>query len=582
MATTTPADAPALVGSELPAEPGDGAVIVCDTVADARAVSATWGECALTWPGRRASWHAGEWSVLRGRRVVVLSAASNAARERARAIAAHLHELGVAELRIGIAEGDDRTGPAEWIEAMGEGAARGFVARLLKPWTPDPKRAASTRPAAPSAAIDIDAGWIDTNPHYRVLGLADDAVVVRLASGVIMRRQRERLTTPGPLIAMAPRVWWCSKTGDEKLTKDAALAIGDVLIRAADRRGPYELDTDPHLVGLPDGRIVDLRTGAAREASEDADRYVMGRLGAVPLEGVPGAWLATLEEMFGGGHREAIAFVQRWMGYMLTGFAHEHRFLVLHGPAGRGKSTLLSVMQAVAGSYFAGINPRGLFGAYGDHMEFLMRLKGRRLASVDDAPVTGWRAPEINALVSGEVITARGMGTGSEDFTSTAKLVFTCNALPEISPPNPGINRRIMPLEVAADIRMDPTRRRDLHRELGQITAWAIEGARMWYRDGLAPTSIIESAALDFAKVADVLGAWLDDTCQFGPDFTVTMRELQKSFHDWSDGRRLSARAFRSYVSHPGKYEVFPVARHGNARGYRGLRLKPPGWHDDE
>ena len=148
----------------------------------------------------------------------------------------------------------------------------------------------------------------------------------------------------------------------------------------------FELDSDPHLAGLPDGRIVDLRTGDTRQATEDGDRYVVGQLGAVPEAGTPEVWLRTLEELFGPGHPDGPAFIQRWMGYCLTGFTHEQKFLVMHGPGGTGKSTILSVMQRVSGSYFAGINQRGLFGAHGDHLEYLMRLKGRRLATVDDAP----------------------------------------------------------------------------------------------------------------------------------------------------------------------------------------------------
>ena len=153
------------------------------------------------------------------------------------------------------------------------------------------------------------------------------------------------------------------------------------------------------------------------------------------------------------------------------------------------------------------------------------------------------------------------MGEGSDDFISTSKLVFTANALPEISPPSPGIERRIMPLELPASLDADIARRDDLIAEVPQIVSWAIQGAREWYREGLAPTSIIESASLDFARISDQIGAWLDECCELDDTFTVTMRELQGSYLEWSDGRRLTARQFRDvHVARVRKYHRAVVA----------------------
>ena len=547
-------------------------VVVCDDAGSADAVAEAWGELATTWPGRRNTWHTADWSVLAGRDVVMLASATDASRKRARGIAGVLTGLGCM-VRIGLPDGTDGSTPQWWIRDKGKAKAREYIGSLLGPAS---RGASKTQgPIRPSAAPlpDVSADWPDTNPHYRLLGIDEDGIVIRLSGGTVIRRQRDRMTSTGVLIALAPQAFWCAKMGEEKITASAARTLGDVVIRAADKRGTFELDDDPHLAGLPDGRIVDLRTGEVRAADQDGDRYVVSELGAVPGDGEPALWLRTLGELF-VGHEEGIAFMQRWMGYCLTGHAREHKFLVMHGPGGTGKSTLLSIMQRVSGTYYAGINQRGLFGAHGDHLEYLMRLKGKRLATVDDAPSHGWRASEINGLVSGESLTARGMGAGSEDFISTSKLVFTANALPEISPPSPGIDRRIMPLELPASLEADIARRDDLIAEVPQIVSWAIQGAREWYREGLAPTSIIESAVLDFARISDQIGAWIDECCELDDTFTVTMRELQGSYLEWSDGRRLTARQFRTYTSHVHGNTIAPLSHHGKARGYRGLRVR--------
>ena len=521
-------------------------------------------ECITTWPQGSKSWAKADWSVLRNRPVSIVSDGDDGGRAAATGIAKRLHHQGCT-VRLGLVPGDDSDDIADWIEAGGKAEAVKRLA-ILKPYEP---------PAEVSIEIPaIDDKWIDTNPYYRLLGIEDDNVVIRMASGVILRRQRERLTAPGTLIALATSSVLVFENRGGKAGGRRRADVGRCAHSRGDKRGTFEIDAIPHFCGLPDGTILDLRTGDARKASLDADRYVVGQLGAVPESGEPELWQRTLAELFYGD--ELVAFMRRWMGYCLTGFAHEHRFLVMHGPGGTGKSMLLSVMQRMCGSYFAGINQRGLFGTHGDHLEYLMRLKGKRLATVDDAPPFGWRVPEINGLVSGESLTARGMAQGSEDFVAQAKLVFTANSLPEVSPPNPGLERRIMPVELARGFETDTARRRDILDELPRIVAWAIEGAKEWYREGLSLPGAIKSAAVDFSRVADQVGAWLDDCCEFGIDYRVSMRELQRSYHEWSDGRRLTTRQFRTYVAQLHADTILPMAHHGQSRGFKGLRLKLP------
>ena len=560
----------ALTGSDIPATPGPAPIVVCDTLADAEAVSEAWGEIAVSWPGRRSSWHAADWSALGGgRRLVVLSACTDAARARSQALAAYLHGQGVAELRIGLPEGSDRTGPAEWIEAQGKAKAKAFIGRLLEPFEPPVK--------APALRVDVDTTWADTNPHYRVLGAQEESAVIRLSNHRVTRVRADRLTTPAALIRLAPRTWWCAIAGEEKLTATVAQMLGDAVIRAVDRRGEFEPDPDPGLAGLPDGRVVNLRTGEIRQATDDGDRYALGRLGAVPETGEPELWLRSLEEMF-AGQTEIIPWMQRWAGYCLTGYTRDHKFVLLHGPSGSGKSTLQRVLQRCSGTYYRGVSKRGMFGEHGDHAEHLYRLRGARLAIADDAPAHGWRSSEIKSLVSGETITARDMGAGSLDFDSQVKLVMSCNDLPEIS--DPGITRRIIPIEMSADIDQDDTRRRyQLTREIPRILGWAIEGAVEWYRDGLGSTSLIDSAVATFDQVGDRVGAWLDDCCEFGESYEEGTQALLSSYRDWaskSGERGTTFRRLSTYFSRlkPPR-EVWPKAlRDGSKRGYGGIRLR--------
>ena len=554
---------------EIVGQPETKAVIVegercVDAIRDA------WpGTLATTWPGGTSAWRKADWSVLGKREVSILADADDVGRRCARGIAELLAKQGCT-VSLALPEGDSGEDVADWL-SLGAAAARRRVASLLKPF-----RKPATSGALP-AAVALDSEWIDGNDHYRVLGTDQDKACFRLRNGQIYEPRADRLTLPGTLIRLAPRVLWCAKTGEEKVTAEVGRMIGDVLTRAADARGPFELDPDPGLSGLPDGRIVNLRNGEIRAADRSDDRYVLGSLGAVPQPGEPELWLRSLSEMF-RGHEEFVPWLKRWMGYCLTGYTREHKFVLLHGPSGTGKSTLQAIIERCAGTYFRGLSKRGLFGEHGDHAEHIARLRGARLAIADDVPSHGWRHADIKSLVSGETMTARGMAEGSRDFESRVKLIMSCNDLPEIS--DAGITGRIMPVEMCHVLRgREPKRRYELLRELPRILHWAIEGAGEWYREGLGSTSVLDSAVLSFERIGDRIGAWLDDCCELEETFEEPTQALLVSFREWaarSGGKGVSTRTLHTYFGRMQRgTPVWPKRlRDGKSRGFGGVRIR--------
>ena len=533
-----------------------------------------------TWPGGSAAWKKADWSVLRDRPVDLIADADDAGRKCMTAIAGVLAGQGCA-VRLALPEGTDGADVADWLaEDTREAFAR--VRSLLQPFEPPPPAPAAAKATAPAPVVDLIGveDWQDGNAHFTVLGTDQDRACFRLAVGgrpYVFAPQAVRLASPASLIRMAPRSWWLARTGGDKLTTEAAQQLGDALIRAADRRGPWEADPDPSLAGLPDGRIVDLRTGTIRDVDRDADRYVLGSLGAVPDDSPPKVWLASLDEMF-AGDGELIGWLQRWMGYCLTGHVREHKFLLLHGPSGTGKSTVQSVIEGCAGTYFRGLSKRGMFGEHGDHAEHLARLQGARLAIADDVPAHGWRNADIKSLVSGETITARGMAEASRDFTSRVKIVMSCNALPEIS--DVGITSRIQPIEMAVPLReSDRHRRYQILDELPRILHWAVRGAVVWHQEGLGTAGSIDRAVESFRQVGDRIGAWLEDCCELDAEYQASSAELLKSCNDHmhETGRgRVSAKDMAAYFRHRRDDPRIEPARvrGGSSRGYGGIRVR--------
>src|SRR5262249_16756302 len=104
---------------------------------------------------------------------------------------------------------------------------------------------------------------------------------------------------------------------------------------------PPELDADPWLLNCPNGTL-DLRPGKAHE-HRPADLITkLCPTKLVPKLPAP-RWEAFLREIF-DGKQDLIAYLQRLLGYCLTGDVREQILPIFWGSGANGKSTLLNAV----------------------------------------------------------------------------------------------------------------------------------------------------------------------------------------------------------------------------------------------
>jgi len=111
------------------------------------------------------------------------------------------------------------------------------------------------------------------------------------------------------------------------------------------------IDRDRHLVGLKDGRILDLISGEFVTGEQEV--FVTKRLGAAydPAAQCP-RWLLFLDTIF-AGDQSKIDYVQRAVGYSLCGEVSEQCLFILTGSGANGKSTLINAIRKAFGDYSA-------------------------------------------------------------------------------------------------------------------------------------------------------------------------------------------------------------------------------------
>jgi len=133
-----------------------------------------------------------------------------------------------------------------------------------------------------------------------------------------------------------------------KIASAATVAAVERIARS-DRhhaRRAEDFDADPWSLNTPAG-VVDLRTGETRKHRRD-DLHT--KVTAVAPGGPCPRWLRFLLQI-SQGDKALVRYLQRFIGYTLTGSTREHVFVFLRGPGGNGKGVLMSTVAAVLGDY---------------------------------------------------------------------------------------------------------------------------------------------------------------------------------------------------------------------------------------
>jgi putative DNA primase/helicase len=107
-----------------------------------------------------------------------------------------------------------------------------------------------------------------------------------------------------------------------------------------------ELDADPWLLGVENGTL-DLRTGTLIPARREDYITKVGPV-AFDADAECPVFLTFLGKIM-GGDQTLVDYLQRVLGYMLTGDTSEQRLFFLYGTGANGKSTLLNVCKGLLG-----------------------------------------------------------------------------------------------------------------------------------------------------------------------------------------------------------------------------------------
>ena len=295
-------------------------------------------------------------------------------------------------------------------------------------------------------------------------------------------------------------------------------------------------DANPWLLSTPDGTI-DLKTGELRE-SRRSD-YQLQTTAVTPSDGPCPTWLKFLDTVM-DHDQDLISYLQRLMGYALTGLTIEQNLAFFYGTGGNGKGVFLSTIRAILGEY-ATIAAMSTFteSKMDRHPTDVAGLQGARLVMAQETEEgRRWAESLIKSLTGGDPIKARFMRQDYFEFIPKFKLVFAGNHKPALRSVDEAMRRRmhIVPWVVtipACD--RDPFLTDKLRAEHSAILRWIVEGCKEWQEIGLMPPAKILEATDEYMDAEDALATWLEENCTIAPEQCCPSKEAYQNYVEWCE-----------------------------------------------
>lgn len=302
---------------------------------------------------------------------------------------------------------------------------------------------------------------------------------------------------------------------------------------------PSQLDRYKAALNTPGG-VIDLKSGAL--APHDPKNYFT-KITAVEYSENADCprWTAFLDDIF-GGDKDLIRYVQKAVGYSLTGATSEQCAFFLYGTGRNGKSTFLDIIRDIFGDYAANIQPETIMvrNSQGSAINSdIARLKGARLVTSVE-PNEGVRINEglLKQLTGDDTVTARKLYGDEFEFKPEFKLWMATNHKPVIRGTDTGIWRRIHMIPFTVQIPEEKIDRRlkyKLSAELTGIFRWAVEGCLLWQKEGLKmPRAVLEEVR-EYRREMDVISAFVEDKCTVGKGLSVQSSALYAAYLRWAD-----------------------------------------------
>ncbi|MBV2357970.1 NTP-binding protein [Streptomyces sp. J2-1] len=319
-------------------------------------------------------------------------------------------------------------------------------------------------------------------------------------------------------------------------------ALGAITLLPTDTDAPAWIDARG-ATDRDEGTIVACANGLLRIRDRELLPHGPGffNLVSVPFAYDPAARAPTWERFLAQiwpDAPDAIAALQEWFGYVLSGRTDQQKIMLMVGPSRSGKGTIARVLKELVGKdNLAGPTLAGLGTNFG-----LATLVGKPLAVISDARLAG----NDNSQVVERLLTISGEDTIDidrkyrEQWTGKlpTRLMLLSNELPHFGDSSGVIARRFVVLSMTVSwLGKEDTGLTDrLADEMPGILNWALDGLARLQRTGrITEPASSRDAITTMQDTASPTSAFIRERCTTGPTTSVPVDTLWNAWREWAE-----------------------------------------------
>jgi putative DNA primase/helicase len=305
--------------------------------------------------------------------------------------------------------------------------------------------------------------------------------------------------------------------------------------------------------------------------------YMINMLGSnFDTEAKAPKWEKFISEIV-SNNLEYAGFLQRLIGYILSGYTVEQCLFILIGTGANGKTVFTETIKNLLGTY-ANMADKKLLAKNGKGADKeISNLIGKRLVILNELDSDTKIRIDTFKKITGSDSLCFEFNKQHVEFQNTAKIFILSNTFPDIQDYTYATWRRIKILPF--NNQFDGENRdlfliEELKNELPGILNWAIKGYKLWREEGyLRDPEIVIKAKQDVLYKLDPVALFIDEKCNLNESAKCSSAELYSAYKEWckDDIQPFASNKFGTILSTKGFKQI--RLTDGN-RGYSGLSLK--------
>lgn len=297
-----------------------------------------------------------------------------------------------------------------------------------------------------------------------------------------------------------------------------------------------DFDKNPFFLGVANG-VLDLTTGVLRNG-KPSDLISMHSDILYDPNALCPRWEQFMEEVFGSD--ELITYMQKCLGYILTGSVTEQIFFMGYGNGQNGKNILVEALAHAMGDYACSATSLTFKkNEWKTQTNDIAGFDRKRFIYYTEASASSLNEELLKSLSSGDKQKVRFLNQEFFEFEPIGKIWLMFNEKPRTTDDSFGFWRRIRFIPFT---RQFSDRERDIHlkeklqAEAPGILTWLVDGCRMWQETGLNPTpEVFNEALYEYKQENDRLADFISEACEVGVDYEIQASAFFAHYELWAN-----------------------------------------------